>query len=323
MSSKSFDVAIVGGGPAGLSAATTLARSLRSVLVVDGGQPRNAPADGAHNVLGQENISPTELLDRGRAEARSYGADFVSDEVIDAARGDNGTFTLTLAGGDTVDARRVLLATGLVDELPEVPGVPELWGSTVLHCPFCHGWEVRGQRIGILGTGPMAVHQTLLFRQLSDDVTLFTHTMGEIEPAEREQLSALDVAIIDQTVDHLDIADGTLAAVALTDGDRIERDALVVAPKFVVRSALYFSLGGTLTDHPMGQYVAADPMGATDIPGVWAAGNVTNLAATVAVSMGAGVTAAGALHMDLITEDTRRAVQARRSRALADAQEAV
>lgn len=315
MNTSTFDVAIVGGGPAGLSAATTLARSLRSVLVVDGGQPRNAPADGAHNVLGQENIRPTELLDRGRAEARSYGADFVSDEVIDAVRGENGTFTLTLTGGDTVDARRVLLATGLVDELPEVPGVPELWGSTVLHCPFCHGWEVRGQRIGILGTGPMAVHQTLLFRQLSDDVTLFTHTMGDIEPAEREQLSALDVAIVDQTVDHLDIADGRLAAVVLADGDRIERDALVVAPKFVVRSALYSSLGGTLADHPMGQYVATDPMGATDIPGVWAAGNVTNLAATVAVSMGAGVTAAGALHMDLITEDTRRAVEARRSRA--------
>ncbi|MEE3849802.1 NAD(P)/FAD-dependent oxidoreductase [Gordonia sp. LSe1-13] len=311
MSTNHFDVAIVGGGPAGLSAATTLARSLRSVIVIDAGEPRNAPADGAHNVLGNEGIRPTELLEKGRAEAHGYGAEIRSGTVIGAARTDTG-FTLDLADGDTVTARRVLLAAGLVDELPDVPGVRELWGSTVLHCPYCHGYEVRGRRIGVLGTNPMSLHQTLLFSQLSDDVTLFTHTMPPVEPAELEQLSALGVTIVDGPVDHLDIADDALRAVVLGDGTTVERDALVVAPRFVVRSELYTRLGGTLSDHPMGgQFIAADPMGATDIPGVWAAGNVANLGATVSVSMGAGVTAGGAINMDLVAEDARRAVDAR------------
>ncbi|MEE4022028.1 NAD(P)/FAD-dependent oxidoreductase [Gordonia sp. PKS22-38] len=317
MSTNAFDVAIVGGGPAGLSAATTLARSLRSVIVIDAGEPRNAPAEGAHNVLGNEGIRPTELLAKGRAEARGYGTEIRSGAVTDAARTDE-VFTLELADGDTVTARRVLLAAGLVDELPDVPGVRELWGSTVLHCPYCHGYEVRGRRIGVLGTSPMSVHQTLLFSQLSDDVTLFTHTMPPIEDAELEQLSALGVSIVDGAVDHLDIADDALRAVALADGTTVERDALVVAPRFVVRSELYTRLGGTLSDHPMGgQFIAADPMGATDIPGLWAAGNVANLAATVSVSMGAGVTAGGAINMDLVAEDARRAVDARRAGATA------
>lgn len=315
MSTTIFDVAIVGGGPAGLSAAVTLGRSLRSVVVIDAGEPRNAPADGAHNVLGHEGIAPTALLAAGRAEAAGYGVEFRSGTVIDAARSpDDGRFTLTSADGTTISARRVLLAAGLVDELPDVAGVAELWGSSVLHCPYCHGFEVRDRRIGVLGTGPMSVHQTLLFRQLSDDVTLFTHTMGEIDAAEREQLSALDVDIVDGVVDHLDIADGTLSGAVLADGRSVGRDALVIAPRFVVRSALYTALGGTLADHPMGgQFVPTGPMGATDVPGVWAAGNIADLAATVAVSMGAGVSAGAAINMDLITEDTRRAVESRRS----------
>ncbi|AZG46105.1 NAD(P)/FAD-dependent oxidoreductase [Gordonia insulae] len=328
MSTKTFDVAIVGGGPAGLSAATTLARSLRSVVVLDAGQPRNAPAGsteparyapgahGAHNVLGHEGISPLDLLEKGRAEARGYGAEIRSTEVVDAARNDNGSFAVSLGDGTTITARRLVLASGLVDELPEVPGVQELWGSSVLHCPYCHGYEVRGRRIGVLGTSPMSVHQTLMFRQLSDDVTLFTHTMPEIGADEAEQLSALGVTVVDGPVDHLAITDGALRAVVLGDGSEVERDAVVVAPRFVVRSALFTRLGGVLADHPMGgQYVGTGMMGRTDVPGVWAAGNVADLAATVAVSMGAGVSAGAAVNADLIAEDARSAVEARRVRA--------
>src|SRR5688500_4772703 len=138
------DVVIIGGGAAGLSAAVALARSLRSVVVIDAGEPRNAPADGAHNLLGQEGIPPLELLEKGRREAEGYGAECRRDRAVGARRSPIG-FEVDLAGGETVQARRMLLATGLVDVLPEVPGVSEFWGKSVLHCPYCHGWEVRGR----------------------------------------------------------------------------------------------------------------------------------------------------------------------------------
>ena len=189
--SLTHDVAIVGGGAAGLSAAVALARSLRSVVVVDAGEPRNAPAAGAHNVLAREGVSPLELLAAGRGEAEHYGAEICHDRAVAARRRDD-VFELDLASGGTVRARRLLLATGLIDELPDVPGVREFWGTSVLHCPYCHGWEVRGQRIGVLGTSPFSVHQTLLFRQLSADVTLFSHTMPDPGEEAWDQLAALE-----------------------------------------------------------------------------------------------------------------------------------
>ena len=304
------DVAIVGGGPAGLAAAVTLARSLRSVVVVDAGEPRNAPAEGVHNLLGREGVPPGALLADGRGEAQAYGAEILAGRAVDARRTGDG-FTVDLADGRSVRARRLLLATGLVDVLPDVPGVRELWGTGVLHCPYCHGWEVRGRRIGVLGTGPGAVHQALLFRQLSPEVTLFLHTMPEPDDDTWEQLAARGVRVVDGRVDRLQADDGVLRGVVLTGGREVELDALTVAPRFVARDDLFRALGGSPTEHPMGAFVAAGPTGATDVPGVWAAGNTSDLAATVAVASAAGVVAGGAINADLVAEDVRTAVAAR------------
>jgi hypothetical protein len=169
-----LDVVVVGGGAAGLSGALMLARARRSVVVVDAGAPRNAPAAGVHGLLGRDGTPPAELLDRGRAEVGSYGGEIVRGEVETVER-DGDRFAVRLAGGGTLRARRLLVTTGLVDELPDVPGLRERWGRDVVHCPYCHGWEVRDRAIGVLATGPMSVHQALLFRQWSADVTLFTH----------------------------------------------------------------------------------------------------------------------------------------------------
>lgn len=308
MSTNHFDVAIVGGGAAGLSAAIALGRSLRSVVVLDAGRPRNAPAAGAHNLLGNEGIAPLDLLAKGRDEAVGYGVDIRTTEVPHVTRNNHGHFEIQTSAAAPVTARRLLLATGLTDELPEVPGVAELWGSSVLHCPYCHGYEVRGKRIGILGASPMSVHQTLLFRQLSDDITLFTHTMPPLSEKEAQQLSALGVRIVGGPVARLDIAEDTLHAVVLDDGTTVERDALVVAPRFVVAADLYTRLGGTLAEHPAGQIIPTDQFGATELPGVWAAGNNADLSAMVAVSMGAGVMAGAAINADLIVEETAAAV---------------
>lgn len=310
MNTPAHDVVVVGGGAAGLSAAVALARSLRSVVVVDAGEPRNAPAHGAHNVLAREGIPPLELLAAGRQEARHYGAQVRQDRALAARRIDGG-FEVDLDAGGTIRARRLLLATGLVDELPEIPGVRRFWGTSVLHCPYCHGWEVRGQRIGVLGAGPMSIHQALLFRQLSEHVTLVRHTMPDPGEAAWEQLAALDIPVVDSAAEKLRSIDGVLRAVVLDDGREIPVDAVAVAPRFAARTKLYEQLGGTATEHPLGAFIATDAMGRTGIPGVSAAGNTSDLAAMVSVATGAGVVAAAALNADLVTEDADAAVRTR------------
>jgi thioredoxin reductase len=309
---QQYDVVIIGGGAAGLSGAVTLARSRRSVLVVDAGRPRNAPADGVHNYLGREGTPPGELLALGRAEVAGYGGEVVTGVVTAARREDDG-FRVTLDDGREVSARRLLVATGLIDELPDLPGLAERWGRDVLHCPYCHGWEVRDRAIGILATGPTAVHQTLLFRQLSDDVTFFRHTGPELPLEEADQLAALGVRIVDGEVAGLEVTDDRLTGVRLASGEVVPRAAVVVAPRFTANADVLASLGLAATDQEMrgavvGSAVTADPTGATAVPGVWVAGNVTDLSAQVVVSAAAGMRAGAMINADLVAEDARRAV---------------
>jgi thioredoxin reductase len=313
--SEQYDVVVVGGGAAGLSGALALARARRRVLVVDAGAPRNAPAGHVHNYLGREGTAPADLLAIGREEVAGYGGEVTAGVVTRVERLDGG-FQVRLDDGRAVRARRLLVTTGLVDELPDLPGVRELWGSDVLHCPYCHGWEVRDRAIGVLG-GPFGVHQALLWRQWSDDVVLFRHTGPELTDDEREQLAARGIEVVDGQVAGLETTAGRLSGVRLADGAVVPREALTVAPRFVANSAVLDSLGVPPVDqemlgHVVGSYVPADPMGATSAPGVWVAGNVANLQAQVMASAAGGLTAAGAINADLIAEDTRLAVAAAR-----------
>jgi thioredoxin reductase len=187
---KIVDVLVVGGGVAGLSGAVTLARSRRSVMVVDSEEPRNAPASGVHGLLSRDGIAPDELLRVGREEVARYGGQVITDRAV-AARRDDEWFLVDTASGRRYAARRLLVSTGLADRLPDVSGLRERWGRDVLHCPYCHGWEVRNVPIGVLATGPAAVHQALLFRQLSAEVTVFTHTAGDLGDEERERTTVL------------------------------------------------------------------------------------------------------------------------------------
>ena len=212
----SYDVAVIGGGAAGLSGALMLARSRRSVVVIDAGSPRNAPAAGVHGFLSRDGIAPAELLDRGRAEVRSYGGRLINGEVSFAAK-EAERFRMTLTDGRTVCARRLLVATGLADELPDIAGLRERWGRDVIHCPYCHGWEVRDKKIGVLATGPMSVHQALLFRQLSAHVAFFSHTTPPTDE-QAEQLTARGIGIVDGPVASLEVADERIVGVMLDDG---------------------------------------------------------------------------------------------------------
>ena len=308
-----YDVVVIGGGVAGLTGAMVLGRSRRSVLVIDHGQPRNAPSAGVHNYLGREGAAPTELLERGRAEATSYGVDFRTGEAVTAAAVADG-FEVTLADGSTVEARRLLIASGLVDELPELPGLADRWGRDVLHCPYCHGFEVRDRRIGVLATGPRALEQAHLWRQLSPEVLLLTLTGPvPLDGAEREQLTARGITVVDDPVVGLDVVDDALAGVRLATGETVAIDALVVTTRLVARSAVLESLDLNPVDVELrgsviGRQIPADPGGATSVSGVWVGGNVSDLRASVVAASAAGMTAATAINADLVTADTDAAV---------------
>ncbi len=304
--SDGYDVVVVGGGAAGLNGALMLARSRRSVVVIDSGTPRNAPAAGVHGLLGREGTPPAELLERGRAEVLGYGGEVVTGEVSAAAPDGDG-FEVALADGRTVRARRLLVATGLQDELPDLPGLRDRWGRDVVHCPYCHGWEVRDQAIGVLATGPLSVHQALLFRQLSDDVMVFSNTRT-LGVEEAEQLAARGIGVVDGEVAAMDIAGDRLVGVRMRDGGLVRREVLAVSPRMTARAGFLAGLGLTPADHPagVGEYIPADPTGRTDVPGVWVAGNVTDLTAHVGGAAAAGALAANQINADLIAEETRR-----------------
>ena len=324
MASETYDVVVIGGGAAGLSGALALARARRSVLVIDAGAQRNAPAGHVHNYLGREATSPGDLLASGRAEIAGYGGKVVTGTVISAhavehPEGTAVAFHVELAGGRAVLARRLLVTTGLVDELPDVPGIAERWGRDVLHCPYCHGWEVRDQAIGVLASGPFATHQALLFRQWSADVTLFLHTAPDPDPDQWEQLAARGIEVVVGEVAAVEGTDGGLTGVRLTSGQLVPRQVLVVMPRFVARADVLTTLGlqpieQQMDGHVIGSYVPAGPTGATAVTGVWVAGNVVDLVARVINAAAAGLSAAAALNADLIAEDTRHAVAAHRRR---------
>jgi len=328
-----YDVIVVGGGAAGASGAKIAARMRRRVLVVDAGAPRNGPADGVHNYLYAEGVAPLALRERALGEMEAYGVDVLAGSAV-AARVLPGSapgtprFSVDVRTAEgvqrTLGARRLLLATGLVDQLPPVDGLAQRWGKDVLHCPFCHGWEVRDQAIGVLGSSPLALHQVLLFRGLSDDVVYFQHTAPDPTEEQVEQMAALGISWVVGRVAAVETTDGALSGVRMEDGRVVARRALATGTLVRGREDLVADLGLTMSDLELGgavlgRYLPADAAGATAVPGVWAAGNVAAPMAQVVTSAAAGAAAGSAVHADLLTEDVAVAVAAHRRRRSAQA----
>ncbi|MFE0102858.1 NAD(P)/FAD-dependent oxidoreductase [Streptomyces sp. NPDC059009] len=311
---NSCDVVVIGGGVAGLSGAQVLAGARRSVVVIDAGAPRNAPADGVHGLLALDGIAPGELLERGRAEVRRYGGQVLTGEVTGAARDREGSFTVSLADGRSVRTRRMLVTTGLVDELPDVPGLRERWGKDVLHCPYCHGWDVRDQAIGVLANGPLSVQQALLFRQWSDTITYLAHTNPEPSAEDAERLAARGIPVVDGEVVAVETEGDRLTGVRLAVGTVVDCDVLMASSRMVARAGFLADLGLRAVEHPagIGVYIPCAEGGRTSVPGVWVAGNVTSLVDRAAAAAAAGVSAAAQINADLVEEETRAAVAAHR-----------
>ncbi|MFE5840598.1 NAD(P)/FAD-dependent oxidoreductase [Streptomyces niveus] len=312
-----IDAVVIGGGAAGLNGALMLARSRRSVVVIDGGTPRNAPADGVHGLLGQEGVPPAELLRRGREEVRGYGGEVVSGEVVSAvpaapsAEGDP-RFTVTLADGSALRARRLLVATGLRDVLPDVPGLAQHWGHGVVHCPYCHGWEVRDEPIGILAVGPASVHHALLFRQLTDDLVYFTRGTA-LDEETRARFSARAIRVVDTPVAAVEsTGDGRIEGVRLSDGQLVARRVIAVATGMWARTEGLADLKLPMEDLPggMGSHFVTGMAGVTPVRGVWVAGNATDPSAQVGASAAAGALSGAHINADLATAETDAALAA-------------
>jgi thioredoxin reductase len=294
-----YDVVVVGGGPAGLSAALVLSRARRRVAVVDAGAPRNAPATHMHGFLSRDGLPPSELLAIGRQEVEGYGGLVIDGQVTDIVPDPGTGFCVSLADGRSMSTRRVLVATGLRDELPDIPGVRERWGRDLLHCPYCHGYEVRDQAVAVLGGTPDAVQHAHLIRQWSGDLMLFPHT-DTLPPDQRERLAARGIGVVEGIVRRLVVADDRLHGVELENGSVLRRAAVFIRPRFLPNNDVLVALGCAMDDKG---WVLTDALGRTTVPGVWVAGNAANPRAQVITAAGEGSAAAIALNADLVEDD--------------------
>ncbi|WP_343245821.1 NAD(P)/FAD-dependent oxidoreductase [Streptomyces sp. SID4985] len=308
-----YDVIVVGGGAAGLSAALVLGRARRRTLVVDAGEPRNAPSAHMHGYLSRDGMAPADFLAVGREEIARYGVELVRDRAVTASRAADltfdgrapGGFTLTLASGRTVHARHLVVATGLRDELPPVPGLAERFGRDVIHCPYCHGWEARDLPTGVLATSPLSAHQALMVTQWSDDVRLFLNEVPESDLAaeDRRRLAAAGVEVVPGEVTGLVVTDDRLTGVRLGDGTVHDRAVLYVAPRAVPRDELLTALGAEMRETPFGRYPVIDERGLTSVPGLWAAGNASGFAEQVVNAASRGYRAGATINGELLFAD--------------------
>ncbi|QXT61616.1 NAD(P)/FAD-dependent oxidoreductase [Tessaracoccus palaemonis] len=311
-SSAVWDSIVVGGGAAGLSAAMMLGRAGRHVLVIDAGSPRNRFAAHMHGVLGHDGRSPLDLVRAGREEVAAYGVRFLDGVVATVGDGPDGV-TVTTHTGQELRARTLIVATGLTDVLPEVPGPADRWGMDVLHCPYCHGWEVRGQRIGVLATSPMSLHQVRMVRQWTDDLVYFAAGAGPLGPADRQRLAARGIEVIDSPVTGIVVADDALTGVRTADGRTTAVSALFTAapprPHDGVLDGLDLARAEPMPGAEM--TIAVDATGRTSHPRIWAVGNVVAPGANVPMVMGAASFTGGAVNGWLVEDDFDLAVAGR------------
>ncbi len=291
-----FDVIVVGGGPAGLSAALTLARAGRRTAVVDSGEYRNQPATNAHGILTRDGTSPEDLRRLGREEVRGYGGTLVERRVTDATL-DDGTFRLALDDDSSITARALIVATGVVDELPDIPGVREAWGVGVIHCPYCHGAEHRGEPTAVMGRGESTYHLARLLRGWTDDITVVTNGPEDLDDEQERQLESEGTRIVRSRVTGLRVVGAAVEAVEFEDGEVLQCTAFYLKPPQRFASPLAERLGARVNDEGR---IEADPDGRTGVPGLFVAGDIVNRAQQVATAIGGGVWAGIAANHDLV-----------------------
>jgi thioredoxin reductase len=298
-----WDCIVVGAGPAGLNAALVLGRARRRVLVLDNAQPRNYATHEMHGVLGHDGLDPADLRARGRAELARYGVEVVAADVQHAEVLD-GAVRLTRDASAEL-TRTVILATGMLDEVPNVPGFAEVWGTSAHTCPYCDGFEHRDERIAVLAAGARGEHLAVLLRQWSRDVVWLSNGPHNLAADQLARVDALGVPVVETPVVGLDSVNGRLHRVRLGDGQTLDRDALFFFVGWQLRTDLARALGCELRDD---RSIVVDSDEATTVDRVYAAGNSADPRALVPVAAGSGVAAAVAINARLSFEDADRAV---------------
>ncbi|MBN3735660.1 NAD(P)/FAD-dependent oxidoreductase [Burkholderia sp. Tr-20390] len=294
------EVIVIGGSFAGLSAAMQLARARRRVLVIDAGRPRNRFAAHAHGFFGQDGKPPAQIVDEAAAQLAAYPTvQRIAGDVRTAERDGDGRFHVTLADGSRASADRLILATGIRDELPALPGLAERWGVSVLHCPYCHGYEVSGQRLGVLATHPLSVHQAILIPDWGP-TTWFTQGVVEANEEEAALLDARGVRIEQSPVVEILGDAPRIEALRLADGQVVPIDALFVGARTAMASDLAQQLGCAFDDGPLGPVVRVDAMKQTSVAGVFAAGDASTPMTNATFASASGVMAGVAAHRSLI-----------------------
>ena len=296
---KNYDVIIVGGGPAGLSAALILGRCRHKVLVCDSGQYRNEVAHAMHGFLSRDGLPPSELRRIGREQLQPYGVEIMEIEITDAEKHETG-FKLTTAQGQILNARKLLLATGITDNLPVVAGFNELYGVSAFHCPYCDGWENRDKRIVTYARGSEVLEFVFTLRPYSSDLILCTDGPCELTEAERKRLARHGVSLIEKTVTRLEGSNGQLTHIVFSDGEQLERDTLFFHLGQKQRSQLAARLGCQVSNEEGAQ---ADDKCATNIPGLFIAGDATRDVQQVIVAAAEGAKAAFEINMELRDEN--------------------
>ncbi|MFH5797181.1 NAD(P)/FAD-dependent oxidoreductase [Haladaptatus sp. CMAA 1911] len=298
-----YDVLIIGGGPAGLSAALQLGRSLRSVLVCDNGEPRNGPAAEAHGYLTRDGIPPEELRRLGQEEVVKYGGEFRDTKVTDVSR-DNNSFTSTLDSGETVTSRKVVLATGVSDNLPDTDGFEEFWGSGVHHCPYCHGYEVRDEPLGVMVTDEHMVHYAKLIYNLSDDLVVFTDGHDVFDEESRSLFVKHGIGIEDEPITALNGSNSALESISLADGREVARHALFYPPPMEQHSEIPEQLGLEVDEAGLVDATRSQRgIGLTSVEGLFVAGDASSggppsIASAAADGYAVGATVNGELSME-------------------------
>ena len=300
MDQRKFDVIIVGGSYAGLSAAMALGRSLRKALVIDAGKPCNRQTPHSHNFLTQDGKTPSEIAAVAKEQVEKYDTvSFLSDYAIQGKKTDHG-FEILTEKGEVLEGKKLIFATGVKDLMPPIPGFADCWGISVIHCPYCHGYEVRGEKTGVLANGELAFEYAKMITNWTKNLTLFTQGKSTLTKEQADKLMGKGVKIVETKLVEIDHKDGRLRQLVLEDGSRIALAAVYAKTDFIQNSDIPSNLGCVINSNG---FLDVDMMQKTSVPGVFACGDSTQMFRTVSYAVSAGTMAGAACNKELIDEE--------------------
>lgn len=298
--SENYEAIIIGGSFAGLSAAMALGRSMRDVLVIDGASPCNAQTPHSHNFITHDGEVPSAILMKAKAEVLNYKTVVVINDI--AARGEKSgnIFSITTNAGNIYTAKKLVFATGIKDILPNIAGLTSCWGISVIHCPYCHGYEVRNQKTGILANGDMAFHYAQLINNWTKDLTIFTNGASTLTSAQMEKININGVKVIEKEIDHIEHNNGYVRNLVFKDRTQFDLKAIYTKPAFEQSLQMPLHMGCELTEYG---YIMVDSFQKTNIPGVYACGDNSSPMRSIANSVATGSMAGAVLNKELIDEE--------------------